>query len=299
MPNKTIAVVGVGLMGTSLARHLLSAGYAVIVHDIDAVKVDALVKEGARKMVRPEAIAQEVDIIMLSLPNSHIVNDVVNNTLRLLESAKKGLVLIDTSTPDPEMSAALADELRQKGIEMLDATISGTSEMFAEKDAIFLVGGKAEVFDVCKPIFAAASNEAFHMGANGCGAVMKLVTNLILTLNRMALAEGLTLARKSGLDAAQALRVLKKSAAYSKAMDQKGERMVKKQFFPPASRLASSYKDARLILALGARVDCPLPLISFTVQAMASEICKGHNDWDPATMISFYNELANLDRSGE
>jgi 3-hydroxyisobutyrate dehydrogenase-like beta-hydroxyacid dehydrogenase len=78
-------------------------------------------------------------------------------------------------------------------------------------------------------------------------------------------------------------------------MDQKGMRMVKRQFDPPASRLSSSYKDARLILSLGARIDCPLPLMSLAVQAMASEVAKGHQNWDPATMISFYNSIAGFD----
>jgi 2-hydroxy-3-oxopropionate reductase len=292
--SKKIAVVGVGLMGSSLARHLLAAGFAVTVHDMDPAKVEAIVKEGGKKAGSPGQIASQVDVVMLSLPNSHVVNEVVTDTLRLFETGSKGLVVIDTSTPDPEMSAELAAQLRQKGIEMLDATISGTSEMFAEKDAIFLVGGKEEVFKACEPIFSVMSKHAFRMGDNGAGAVTKLVANLVLTLNRMALAEGLTLAKKAGLDQLQTLEVLKKSAAYSRAMDQKGLRMVNKQFMPPASRLASSYKDARLILALGARLDCPLPLISFTVQAMASEVSKGRREWDPATIISFYNELANL-----
>ena len=292
--SKKIAVVGVGLMGSSLARHLLDAGFAVTVHDMDPAKVEAIVKEGGKKAGSPGQIASQVDVVMLSLPNSHVVNEVVTDTLRLFETGGKGLVVIDTSTPDPEMSAELAAQLRQKGIEMLDATISGTSEMFAEKDAIFLVGGKEEVFKACEPIFSVMSKHAFRMGDNGAGAVTKLVANLVLTLNRMALAEGLTLAKKAGLDQLQTLEVLKKSAAYSRAMDQKGHRMVNKQFMPPASRLASSYKDARLILALGARLDCPLPLISFTVQAMASEVSKGRREWDPATIISFYNELANL-----
>ena len=292
--SKRIAVVGVGLMGTSLVRHLLAADFSVTVHDVDSAKVEAIVKEGAKKADSPDRIASQVDVIMLSLPNSHIVNEVVKDTLRLFETGKKGLVVIDTSTPDPEMSAQLAAQLRQKGIEMLDATISGTSEMFVEKDAIFLVGGKQEVFKACEPIFSVMSKHAFRMGDNGAGAMTKLVANLVLTLNRMALAEGLTLAKKAGLDRLQTLEVLKKSAAYSKAMDQKGLRMVNKQFLPPASRLSSSYKDARLILALGARLDCPLPLISLTVQAMASEVSKGRKEWDPATLISFYDELANL-----
>ena len=292
--SKRIAVVGVGLMGTSLARHLLAAGFAVTVHDLDPAKVEAIVKEGGKKADSPDRVASQVDVIMLSLPNSHIVNEVVKDTLRLFETGRKGLVVIDTSTPDPEMSAQLAAQLGQKGIEMLDATISGTSEMFAEKDAIFLVGGKEEVFKACEPIFSVMSKHTFRMGDHGAGAKTKLVTNLVLTLNRMALAEGLTLAKKAGLDRLQTLEVLKKSAAYSRAMDQKGLRMVNKQFVPPASRLSSSYKDARLILALGARLDCPLPLMGLTVQAMASEVSKGRKDWDPATIISFYDELANI-----
>jgi 2-hydroxy-3-oxopropionate reductase len=292
--SKRIGVVGVGLMGTSLARHLLGAGFAVTVHDIDPARVEAIVREGAKQVASPDRIALQADVIMLSLPNSHIVNDVVKNTLQLFETGRKGLVVIDTSTPDPDMSAQLAGQLEQKGIDMLDATISGTSEMFAEKDAIFLVGGKAEVFKACEPIFSVMSTHAFRMGDHGAGAKAKLVANLVLTLNRMALAEGLTLAKKAGLDRLQTLEVLKKSAAYSRAMDQKGLRMVNKQFLPPASRLSSSYKDARLILALGARLDCPLPLMSLTVQAMASEVSKGRSDWDPATLISFYDELANV-----
>ncbi len=289
-----IAVIGLGLMGGTLARHLLSAGFSVTVHDVDTAKTDALVRAGGKKPHLLAELGSEVDVIMLSLPNSTVVNDVVRNGLRLFDRDRRGLILIDTSTPDPNMSIELAAQLREKGIEMQDATISGTSEMFVEKDVIFLVGGREETFKQCEPIYAALARHAYLMGPNGSGGRTKLVTNLILTLNRMALAEGLTLARKAGLDPAQTLEVLKKSAAYSKAMDQKGERMVKKQFQPPASRLASSYKDARLALALGASVDCPLPLMGFTVQVMASEMSKGHSEWDPATIISFYDALANF-----
>ena len=128
------------------------------------------------------------------------------------------------------MSLAMAAQLRERGIEMLDGTISGTSEMFAEKDAIFMVGGSAQAYKECEPIFQAASRGTFHMGANGTGANTKLVVNLVLSLNRMALAEGLTLAAKAGLDQAQMLKVLQQSAAASRAMEQKGERMVRRNF---------------------------------------------------------------------
>ncbi len=292
--SKRIAVVGVGLMGSSLAKHLLAAGYPVIVHDSDTAKVEALVKLGARKLAAPDEIAAEVEVIMLSLPNSHVVNDVVANSLRLFDKGRKGQILVDASTPDPDLSIALATRLRQKGIEMLDGTISGTSVMFAEKDAIFMVGGSAGAFRECEPLFRAAARNAYYMGPNGTGGNTKLVVNLVLSLNRMALAEGLTLAAKAGLDPAQALKVLQDSAAASRAMEQKGQRMVKRNFSKPASQLSTSYKDARLILALGAKVDCPLPLMSLYVQALASEISKGRKHLDPATIIQFYSELAGI-----
>jgi 2-hydroxy-3-oxopropionate reductase len=289
-----IGFVGVGLMGSSLAKHLLSAGFPVVVHDIDPVKVEAIVKQGGKKAGSPDQIAPQVDVIMLSLPSSPIVNEVVTNSLKLFQTGRKGLIVIDATTADPALSTELAAQLRQKGIEMLDATISGTSDMCAIKDTIFMVGGKEEIFKQCEPLFAAMSREWIFMGENGKGAVIKLVVNLVLSLNRMALAEGLTLAKKAGLDQLQTLEVLKKSAAFSKIMDQKGYRMVKKQFLPPAGHLAIHYKDVRLMLALGAKLDCPLPLLSLDAQALASEICKGRGEWDSSDIISFYNELANV-----
>lgn len=293
--KKKIGFVGVGLMGHWLVRHLLAAGFEVTAHDLNDANVDAVVKFGATRAAAVADLASQVDVIMLSLPNSNIVNDVVQNSLQLFAKPHRNLVLIDTSTPDPETSVGLARRLREHGIEMLDATISGTSEMCAEKDVIFMVGGTESVYKAHQDIFAALAKDAYFLGANGAGGICKLVANCVLTLNRFALAEGLTLAKKAGLDQEQTLNVLKKSAAYSKAMDQKGMRMVKRQFDPPASRLSSSYKDARLILSLGARIDCPLPLMSFAVQVMASEVTKGHQNWDPATIISFYNNIAGFD----
>ena len=294
MSQQRIAFIGVGLMGHSMAKHLLSGGFSVVVHDIDPARVEAMVKEGAEKAASPDQIAPQVDVIMFSLPSSSIVNEVARDSLRLLETGRKGLIVIDATTADPKMSEELAAQLRQKGIEMLDATVSGTSEMCAVKDIIFMVGGRKEIFHQCEPIFAAMGKESIYMGDNGAGAVTKLVVNLVLGLNRMALAEGLTLAKKAGLDQLRALEVLKKSAAFSKIMDQKGYRMVNRQFLPAAGKLAFYYKDVRLMLALGAKLDCPLPLISLHAQALASEVSKGRAEWDSADIISFYNELANL-----
>ena len=294
MEKKRIGFVGLGLMGSGMAKNLMAAGFPLVGYDIDESKMEAISKLGGKRLASPERMSAEVDVIIFSLPNSHIVNDVVKNALKLFEFWKKGLIVIDATTADPILSEELATQLREKGIEMLDATVSGTSKMCAEKDVIFMVGGKDGIFKECQPIFSAMGKEAFFVGKNGAGATTKLVVNLVLGLNRMALAEGLTLGKKAGMDQRRLLEVLMKSAAYSKAMDMKGSKMVNKEFLPPEGKLGFYLKDVRLMLDLGHRLNCPLPLISVHAQALLSEVSKGRAEWDSADIISFYEALANL-----
>jgi 3-hydroxyisobutyrate dehydrogenase-like beta-hydroxyacid dehydrogenase len=292
--KERIGFIGVGLMGNPLARNLISAGYSVIAHDIDPEKVEAIVNAGGKRVASPADMPFEVDVIILSLVSAEAVNDVIRNSLRLFETRREGLVVLDASTIDSQASVELASELRANGIEMLDSTVSGSPAMCAARENIFMVGGRKEVFQRCEPIFAAMSKEYVYVGENGKAIETKLVVNLVLSMHYMALAEGLTLARKAGLDEGQTLDVLMKSAAYSKAMDMKGERMVKRQFLPAIGKQDLYMKDMQLILALGARLNCPLPLISLNAQAVASELSKGRAEWDNSSIISFYSELANV-----
>ncbi len=290
--KQRIGFVGVGLMGGHMSRHLMESGFAVTVYDTDPARVASAVTLGAKTVSSPELLADEADVLIFSLPNSDIVYDVVQNHLQLFERGRPGLIVLDATTADPEKSAQMALALEKKGIDFLDCTVSGTSEMCAVKDIIFMAGGKHSAFVQCENLFAAMGREWMHMGASGSGAIMKLCVNLVLGLNRMALAEGLTLARKAGIEPLQALEVLKKSAAFSKIMDQKGYRMVEKRFHPPAGKLRIYLKDVRAMLSLGERLNCPLPLIGFHAQALASEVSKGRGEWDSADIISFYDELA-------
>jgi 2-hydroxy-3-oxopropionate reductase len=294
MEIRRIGCVGLGLMGSGMARNLLSAGFSIIGYDSDPSKMEALVGKGFQKTDSPEGIASQVEAILLSLPNSRVVNDVVKESLKLFERGEMGLILIDTTTADPVMSEELAARLRERGIEMLDAAVSGTSKMCAEKDVTFLVGGKEETFEKSGPLFSALGKQTFYMGENGTGAAAKLIVNLVLGLNRMALAEGLCLAGKAGMDPHRTLEVLKGSAAYSKAMDQKGLKMIEKDFLPPEGKLSFHLKDVGLMLDLGHRVNAPLILSGLHAQALRSEVAKGRGEWDNADIISFYEDLANV-----
>lgn len=294
MGRQRIGFVGLGLMGNGMARNLLSDGFPLIGFDIDQSKTDAIIEAGGEGPDAPDRLAAQVDIIILSLPNSHVVDEVVKNSLKLFETGRKGLILIDTTTADPVMSEVLATELREKGIEMLDATISGTSKMCVEKDITFMVGGEEDIFHACEPILSAMAQRMFYVGKNGSGALMKLIVNLVLGLNRMVLAEGLSLGKKAGMDQRRLLEVLKQSAAYSKAMDMKGTKMIEKDFLPPEGKIAFHLKDVRLMLDLGERLNFPLLLSSLHAQALAAEVAKGRGEWDNSDIISFYEDLVNL-----
>ena len=288
-----IGFVGLGLMGSRMVANLLSAGFAVIGYDIDPDRVTVFIEAGGKPVDDPISMASQADVIILSLPNSDVVNTVVSKSLKLFEADRRGLILIDTTTADPVMSEQLAVRLREKGIEMLDATISGTPKMCAERDITLMVGGDVKHFKKCESIFSALAKKTYHLGKNGSGALMKLIVNLVLGLNRMVLAEGLALGEQAGMDLEQLLEVLKQSAAYSKAMDMKGSKMIAADFLPAEGKLAFHLKDVHLMLDLGRRLNFPLLLSSQHAQALTSLVARGKADWDNAAIISFYRDFVH------
>ncbi len=293
--KNTIGFVGLGLMGGWMVKHLLEDGYVVHVYDLDTNKIDELIPYGAIAVTKLEQLPQLVEVVILSLPNSNIVSQVLED-MNLYASPVPGLVILDTSTADPSISTELAASLDGLGMYFMDATVSGTSEMCAAKDTIFMVGGLEAIYQRCAPIFLGMGRESVYMGKSGTGAAIKLVVNLVLAVNRVGLAEGLTLAKKAGIDQLLALEVLKKSAAFSKAMDQKGYRMVYRDFYPPIGHMTTHYKDVQLMVSYAGKLKCPVPVISFTAQALASEMSKRPGDRDSSAIICFYDDLIKEDK---
>ena len=289
--KQTIGFIGLGLMGGWLVKHLLKDGYTVHVYDVNPQKIQDLTAFGAIEVVAVDKLPQTVDVIILSLPNSAIVSQVIQQNLHLYDHPVPGLIILDTSTADPSISTDLAQNMSDRGMYFMDATVSGTSEMCAAKDTIFMVGGDEATYNQCEPIFTGMGRESVYMGKSGTGAAIKLVVNLVLAINRMGMAEGLTLAKKAGIDQLLALEVLKKSAAFSKAMDQKGYRMVNRQFYPPIGHMTTHYKDVQLMVSYANKLQCPVPVISFTAQALASEMSKRPGDRDSSAVICFYDDL--------
>jgi 3-hydroxyisobutyrate dehydrogenase-like beta-hydroxyacid dehydrogenase len=279
--HPAVGLIGLGLMGSALADRLLGAGLRVIGWDIDAGRRAALREHGGEVARDAQEVFSSCSPVLLSLPSHREVGDVVRAAGAALG---RGLTIIDTTTGDPASSEELAKILSEQGISYLDATISGSSAQVRAGSATLMVGGDADSFAACADIFALVGPQTFHTGPAGTGAKMKLVTNLVLGLNRAALAEGLAFAESAGLDLTLSLEVMRGSAAYSRIMDTKGERMVRGEFAPDA-RLSQHLKDVRLIVDIGRQAGLPMPLSAAHRAVLEEAEAAGYGELDNSAII--------------
>lgn len=254
--SPSLGLIGIGLLGSVLAERLVAGGFAVRGFDLDPTRLDAFRRIGGHAVAGSQAVLTQSDRIVLSLPSHREVAALVHEHSSAL---RPGVTLIDTTTGDPATAEVLAQELASRGVNYVDATISGSSTQVREGTAVMMVGGDEAAFTACADIFARLASETFYTGGPGTGAKMKLVTNVVLGLNRAALAEGLALAQGLGLDATQALAIMRRGPAYSRIMDSKGGKMLTGDFSPEA-RLSQHLKDVRLIVERGTAAGLPMPL---------------------------------------
>jgi len=283
--KETIGLVGIGLVGTALADHLLARGFGVVGFDVAPTRCEQLERLGGRAVGGPAEVAAGAERVVLSLMTTEIVREVVEGPGGLLESDPPPKFVIDTTTGDPDQTAALAERLARCGVMFLDATISGSSQQIRDRQAVFMVGGDRAAFDACADLLAALADSVFYVGPAGAGSKAKLASNLILGLNRLALAEGLVFAQRLGLELESFLELLKASPAYSVAMDVKGRKMLTGDF-APVSRIAQHRKDVAMILAYGRKLGQALPLSRVHLEILDSSIEAGDGELDTAAVIS-------------
>ena len=242
MSQSPVGVVGLGLMGEVYARRLIAAGFSVIGFDVDAAKNARLTALGGRAASLAD-IARGCDPIVLAVFDTDQVEEVVE---RALLPAASGKIVICTSTCDPDRIAALGARVANT-LRFLEVPVSGTSAQVRDGDGVGLIGGDGRIADAAAGVLDALFPQRFHIGKVGDGGRAKLAINLILGLNRLALAEGLVFAARLGLDPAAFLKVARASAAASQVMDTKGGKMVAGDF-APEGRVRQTLKDAHLML---------------------------------------------------
>ena len=276
--TRTIGIIGLGLMGTAITERFLNAGWLPKIWNRSPEKARPLIDRGAVWSDDPLA---ECSQVVISLYSGDVVDEVL---LHFQHSLRPGHMLIDTTTGDPDQTLARAQRLQQTGVRYADAPISGSSEQTRRGEAVVMAGCDPDFWSTCAEIWPILGQRAFHTGACGTASQMKLVTNLVLGLNRAALAEGLVFAEHLHLDPTRALDVMRRSMAYSRIMDTKGEKMIRGDFTPQA-RLSQHLKDVRLMLQAS---PVPLPLSETHRQLLETAERLGFGDADNSAVIRAY-----------
>jgi 2-hydroxy-3-oxopropionate reductase len=293
--EECVGIVGMGLMGQAFVHHLLQSGFKVQGYDIDEKRMAQLHERGGTPVVSPAATARGAIWVITSLPTSDIVREAVLGANGVAEGAAKGLIVADASTSRPEDSEKLGAELAHRGIRFLDACVSGTSAMAWKKDLVVIAGGTPEDFDASKPLFDGFSRAAYRMGPVGSGAITKLIINLILFGNRLALAEGLVLGMKAGMAGENLLQVLQDAACSSKTMIDKGPKMLNGDY-SPEGLVRISLKDARLTLEQGTRLGAPMLVTSLWTQLQQAAYQQGLAEMDSVAFVEVLRNMGGLSR---
>jgi 3-hydroxyisobutyrate dehydrogenase len=277
--NTPVGVIGLGLMGEVYVRRLIAAGFAVVGYDVDAAKNERLASIGATAGSLAD-IAQNCEPIVIAVFNTEQVEDVVEQALI---PAASGKIVLVTSTCDPDRIAALGARVGER-LRFLETPVSGTSEQVRQGDGVGLIGGDKTIAADAAAVLAALFPKGFHIGKIGDGGRAKLAVNLILGLNRLALAEGLVFAARLGLDPAAFLDVARGSAAASQVMDTKGPKMIGGDF-APEGRVRQTLKDTQLMLDQARKAGQQLPLLQIHADVLQACVRHGDSEQDNSIVI--------------
>jgi putative dehydrogenase len=282
--RKPVGVIGVGLLGQALAHRLLGAGLEVMGFDVDSAKTAKLAELGGRAAVSIADIAKRCEPIVLAVFSTDQVEQVIEGELLPALGERSGKVVLCASTCDPDRIASLGERVSARGLRLLETPISGASGQVSRGEGVGLIGGDPQTAAEMEPILRALFPTYFHIGRIGDGGRAKLAVNLILGLNRLALAEGLVFAGRLGLDPAAFLKVARSSAAYSQVMDVKGAKMTGDEF-TAEGRVTQHLKDVHLMLEQAERVKQKLPLLEVHADVLEACVRAGEGDLDNSAVI--------------
>jgi 3-hydroxyisobutyrate dehydrogenase-like beta-hydroxyacid dehydrogenase len=281
MAKQTVGVIGLGLMGEVLVGRLTAAGFGVVGYDIDPAKNARLVERGGKAASSPAEVAS-CAVIALAVFSTDQVEEVTERAL--LPAVKAGTVVLCTSTCDPDRIEALGGRLAGTRLRFLETPVSGTSEQVRQGDGVGLIGGDPKIAAEIAPVLDALFPRRFHIGKIGDGGRAKLAVNLILGLNRMALAEGLTFAERIGLDPRAFLEVAKGAASYSQVMEIKGEKM-RVRDFAPEGRVKQTLKDVHMMLDQGEKLGQELPMLKVHCDVLEACVRAGEAERDNSIIV--------------
>lgn len=292
MPKPKIGFIGIGIMGFPMACNILKAGYPLIAYNTSEPALANIVREGAERGESCAQVAKNCDIIITMLPNSPDVRKAVLGEGGILEGVCHGQIYIDMSSIAPLVTRSIAQELAKKGIDMLDAPVSGGQEKAQTGTLAIMVGGKEEIFNYCKPVLEVLGTPVL-VGGIGAGGTAKLVNQTIVAVNIAIVAEAFLLGKKAGVDPEKIFTAIQGGLAGSQCLNDKLPRMLGGNY-DPGFRIRLHVKDLTNILETSHELHNAMPLTAQVMEMMQTLMAEGHTELDHAGLALFYEKMNKI-----
>jgi len=289
-----IGFIGLGIMGRPMCHNLLKAGYELVVCGRNPASVDELVAAGATSAPTPRELAAQVELVITMLPNSPEVKQVVLGPEGVTAGAQPGCIVADMSSIAPLASREIAARLAEKGIEMLDAPVSGGQPKAIDGTLSVMVGGRQEVFERCVPVFKAMAASVVRVGDIGAGNVAKLANQIVVALNIAAVSEAMVLAAKAGVEPELVYQAIRGGLAGSAVMDAKTPLMLDRRF-NPGFRINLHIKDLANALDTSHEVGAPLPLTASVMEILQALKIDDCGDCDHGAIVRHFEKQAKIE----
>jgi 2-hydroxy-3-oxopropionate reductase len=292
--KRTVGFIGLGIMGKPMGKNLLKAGFPLVVFDLNKAAIEDLVKAGALPAGSSREVAERTEVIITMLPDSPEAKEVILGKDGVMEGIKLGSVVIDMSSINPLVSQEIARELEKKGVEMLDAPVSGGEPGAIQGTLAIMVGGEEKIFKECLEIFKPMGKNIVHVGGIGAGGFTKLANQIIVALNIAAVGEAFTLGVKAGLDPQTIYQAIRGGLAGSNVLDAKAP-MIFGRNFKPGFKIKLHHKDLSNALSTAKELGVPLPLSSFVQQILVSLMTEGRGKEDHSALATFFEKIARVE----
>ncbi len=289
-----IGFVGLGIMGKPMAKNLLKAGYSLTVYDIVGDSMEEVVTEGATGASSNKEVAAASDKIITMLPDSADSEIAILGPNGVLEGAAKGSIVIDMSSIAPLVSQKIAAECAERGVEMLDAPVSGGEPGAINAALAIMVGGKQEIFDQCVDLLKTMGSNVALTGDIGAGGVTKLANQIIVAVNIEGLSEALVLAQRAGVDPEKVFNAIRGGLAGSAVMEAKGPMMLDRNF-RAGFRVRLHQKDLRNVLQTAQELNVPLPVTALVQQMLGALVNEGESESDHSAILHFLEGMAKVE----
>jgi 3-hydroxyisobutyrate dehydrogenase-like beta-hydroxyacid dehydrogenase len=294
---KTISYVGLGTMGSGMASNLLKAGYKLTVWNRTGEKCEPFTRKGARVADTPADAVRDTELVMYSLSNDQAVEEVVFGAKGILSGIKEGQIAMDMSTVLPATSMREQEAYAKHGVDFLDAPVFGSKQESADAKLWIMAAGNKAVFEKVKPVLEHLGQTIHYFGKNGNATAMKLVGNLIVALELEALAEGLVLAQKAGLDLRTVMEVVKVADFRSPLLVSNGRNILKRDF-SPSFALKLMLKDADLIAKFSESLESPTPALPIVQKNLESAVALGFGEENASALIKSLEKEAAVEVNG-